>query len=255
MRPSSSICARSVSRLVSFLAVAATYSGVSAYAVNIAPQGTGILGNNVALDSTYGTLIENSGSVALINDGLTNNGVDTFNTATGTATVSFVGIRWTTPRLDSITSLTLTMETFLDGGWFGPNNQDPGNGVPLTPAFLSDATVQFSLSPDPTAVGAVWTSVAATSDYLTVMNGHLIGGGTQANPTVAPPATWTLATPLTGVTGIRLIGLEGGSASTQGGFIGVRELAVEAVPEPSTFLALIGGAGLLGMRRRLRGLS
>jgi hypothetical protein len=142
------------------------------------------------------------------------------------------------------------METFFDGGWFGPNNSSPGGGGTLTPAFLSDATVQFSLSPDPTAPAAVWTNAPATSNYLTALNGHVIGTNGGVNPTVPPAATWTLTAPITGATGIRLIGSEGGLAATQGGFIGVRELAVEAVPEPSAAMALIGGAGVLGLRRR-----
>jgi hypothetical protein len=238
-----------------FLCIAATgfACGVStASAVNIAPLGTGRLGVNLAIDSSYGTPIANSGATTLINDGLFNNGVDTFNTANSTATVSFVGITWATPRLDNIVTLTLTMETFFDGGWFGPNSSGPGNGGTLTPTYLTDATVQFSLSVDPTAVGAVWTSVPATSNYLSVLNGHVIGMTGGTNPTVAPAATWTLGTPLTGITGIRLIGSEGGLASTQGGFIGVRELAVEAIPEPSAFLALMGGAALIGLLRRPR---
>jgi hypothetical protein len=225
--------------------------GVSAAnAVNIAPLGTGRLGVNTTLDSTYGIPIANSGATTLINNGLTTDGVDTFNIANSGATVSFVGITWLAPRTDNIIRLTLTMETFFDGGWFGPNSSSPGNGGTLTPTYLTDAIVQFSLSADPTAVGAVWTNVGATSNYLSILNGHVIGFQGGTNPTVAPAATWTLTAPLTGVTGIRLIGSEGGLASTQGGFIGVRELEVEAVPEPSAFLALMVGAAVVGLRRR-----
>jgi hypothetical protein len=231
--------------------------GVAAQAANIAPQGTGLLGVNTGINTSYGTPVANSGNVGQINDGViqgtANIGVDTFSTANPTATVSFVGIRWSAPRTDSILSLTLNLETFFDGGWFGPNGTTPGNGGTLNSTYLTDATVQFSLSADPTAAGAVWTSLAASSNYLSAVNGHVIGNNTGTNPTVAPAATWTLNTPITGVTGIRLIGSEGGSASTQGGFIGVRELAVEAaVPEPSAFLALLGGAAVLASRRRVR---
>ena len=224
----------------------------TASAVNIAPLGTGQLGVNLTIDSTFGTPVANSGVTTLINDGLTDNGVDTFSPGNSTATVSFVGITWLAARTDSVTSLTLTMETFFDGGWFGPNSSSPGNGGTLTPTFLTDPTVQFSLSLDPTAVGAVWTSVPATSNYLSLFNGHVIGFQGGINPTVPPAATWTLGTPLTGVTGIRLIGSEGGQAASQGGFIGVRELAVEAIPEPSAALALMGGAAIVGLRRRTR---
>jgi hypothetical protein len=57
--------------------------------------------------------------------------------------------------------------------------------------------------------------------------------------------------PQTGIDGIRLIGSEGGTAS--GGFIGVFEMEVEAVPEPASALGLAFGAGLL-MLRRSRGI-
>jgi hypothetical protein len=233
--------------------VAGLICGVSvADAANIAPLGTGRLGVNTALDSTYGTAVFHTGTPAIINDGLINDGVDTFNTIDPTVTVSFVGITWTAPRTDQVISLTLTMETFFDGGWFGPNNSSPGNGGTLTPAFLTDATVQFSMSLDPTVAAGVWTNAPATSNYLSVLNGHVIGNSAGINPTVPPAATWTLDSPLTGITGIRLIGSEGGLAATQGGFIGVRELVVDAVPEPSTALTLICGAAVLGLRRRAR---
>jgi hypothetical protein len=207
---------------------------------------------NTALNTTYGTPVFHTGTPALINDGRIDDGVDTFDTADLSATVSFVGIRWTAPRTDQIISLTLTMETFFDGGWFGPNNSSPGNGGTLTPAFLADATVQFSVSPDPTGAAGVWTNAAATSNYVSVLNGHIIGNSAGVNPTVPPAATWTLGSSLTGITGIRLIGLEGGSAGTQGGFIGVRELVVDAIPEPSTALTVMCGAAVLGIRRRTR---
>lgn len=224
----------------------------SVTAANIAPAGTGRLGINFALDSTYGIPVANSGTIALINDGFISNGVDTFNAGNPTATVSFVGITWATARIDQVISLTLTMETFFDGGWFGPNASSPGNGGTLTSTFLTSPTVQFSLSPDPTVAGAVWTNVSASSNYLSVMNGHVIGLQSGINPTIAPAATWTLDAPLTGITGIRIIGSEGGLAASQGGFIGVRELAVEAVPEPSAAIALLWGGALLALRRRSR---
>lgn len=247
-----SIQARAACRLCTVVTALFLCGPSIAEAANIAPLGTGRIGVNTGINNTFGTPVANSGTVALINDGLTNNGVDTFSPANASATVSFVGITWTAPRTDQIISLTLTMETFFDGGWFGPNGQSPGNGGTLTPAFLSDATVQFSLSADPTSASGVWTSVAATSNYLSVFNGHVIGTNGGTNPTVPPAATWTLNTPLTGITGIRLIGPEGGSAASQGGFIGVREMAVEAVPEPSTVLTLMCGAAVLAMRRRVR---
>ncbi|MDH7503918.1 MAG: hypothetical protein QHJ82_14570 [Verrucomicrobiota bacterium] len=67
-----------------------------------------------------------------------------------------------------------------------------------------------------------------TSDYLSVMNGHGIGGGANPNPTSAT-ATFTLTTPVSEINGIRIIGTNGGFAATDtNGFLGVFELVVEA---------------------------
>jgi hypothetical protein len=240
------------SRFLHALSIGLFCGAASVEAANIAPAGTGRLGINFAIDGTYGISVANSGTTTLINDTFINNGVDTFNTANPTAPVSFVGITWATPQIDQVISLTLTMETFFDGGWFGPNSSSPGGGGTLNPTFLTNPTVQFSLSPDPTAAGALWTNAAATSNYLSVLNGHVIGNQSGINPTIAPAATWTLDAPLTGITGIRLIGSEGGLAASQGGFIGVRELAVEAVPEPSTAITSILAGAFLAIRRRSR---
>src|SRR5688572_19233080 len=88
----------------------------------------------------------------------------------------------------------------------------------LNPTFLTEPTVQFSVSPDPASAAGVWTNATATSNYLSLFNGHVIGNTGGTNPTVPPAATWTLNSPLTGITGIRLIGSEGGLAAAQGGF-------------------------------------
>jgi hypothetical protein len=237
-------------RVLGTLAIAVFCTTSVAATINIAPLGSGQSGVNTALDSTYGTSVFNSGTAAMINDGLINNGVDTFSTANPAATVSFVGITWAAPRTDQIISLTLTMETFFDGGWFGPNGQSPGSGGTLNPSFLTNPPVQFSISANPASASGVWTNAAATSNYLTVLNGHVIGTNGGTNPTVPPAATWTLSAPLTGVTGIRLIGSEGGAAGTQGGFIGIRELTVEAVPEPAATSLLLAGGLFLARRRR-----
>ncbi|MFO1499272.1 MAG: binary toxin-like calcium binding domain-containing protein [Verrucomicrobiota bacterium] len=195
-----------------------------ALAANIAPSGTGVLGINDAIDADGGTQRYNAGTAAAINDNDPTTRVDNwFGTAPtdqGQA-FSFVAIQWPSARFETIKSLRLTMATFLDGGWFGAKGVGPAAGGPLSAAQLIVPTVQVS-----TNAGATWTSAPATSDYLTALTGHVIGGGDAGNPTTVT-ATFTLQTPATRISGIRIIGENGGAADGNG-FIGVFELEVEA---------------------------
>jgi hypothetical protein len=181
---------------------------------NIAFGGTGIIGTNDAVDSDGGTPHANAGGPASINDGNPASRVDTYNFP-GTDPVSFVGITWAAPWPHDVVRLEFTMATFNDGGWFGFNNSGPGPGGLLGPAYLVEPTVQV------TTDGTTWTTVPATSDYLTVFNGHQIAVGAPTSNT----AIFTLNTPASGLRGIRLIGQEGGTASN--GFIGTFELAAK----------------------------
>jgi hypothetical protein len=184
---------------------------------NLALSGTGLLGTE---DSAgVDTALFHAGTAAFINDANLATHVDTYNGAVADPD-SYVGIVWVAPLTNSVASLQLTMATFVDGGWFGPNNTGPGAGGTLTPIYLSEPGVQVS-----TDGGTTWTNVPHTSDYLTTFNGHGIGGGANPNPTFAT-ATFLLPQPAVGINAIRIIGAEGGTAS--GGFIGVSELMVYA---------------------------
>ncbi len=216
-----------------------------ALAVNIAGQGTGIIGVNTAVSSTLGTPYAHAGLSSYLNDGLTLS-VDTWNgdqTHNGTAHASYAGIIWGAPRTDLVNSITLNSSSFFDGGWFGSNGIDPGASGTLNSTYLIAPVVQITLDG-----GTTWTTVPSTSNYLAAMTGVVLP--VAFGPPTASTSVFTLTTPVTGINGIRLIGSEGGSAS--GGFIGLTEFAVEAspVPEPSAFLT--AGAGLLiaGRRRR-----
>ncbi|RYD30419.1 MAG: hypothetical protein EOP86_20000, partial [Verrucomicrobiaceae bacterium] len=189
------------------------------WAVNIAPQGTAIIGVNDAVDSDEGTFRENSGTAANINDLDPGTRVDTYgDTAQG---VSFVGITWDTPRAEPVRNLVLTLANFLDGGWFGPNGSGPGAGRVLAAADLTAPAVQV------TTDGLTWTDAAVSANYLSALTGIAVGGGAVPNPSRGT-ATFTLAAPVTGITGIRIIGPDGGTASN--GFLGVFELVVNADP-------------------------
>lgn len=184
---------------------------------NLAFLGTGIMGTKAALDSGPETEVTlfHAGVAGNINDGDLHTSVDTYN-GDGSSTVSFVGVVWDSPLTVPIARLELTLATFLDGGWFGVNGRGPAAGGFLTAADLVEPTVEVTEDN-----GATWTPVAATSDYLKAVTGHGIGGGGNPNPS-GVTATFTLTTPAAGITGIRLIGTDGGTAS--GGFLGVFEL-------------------------------
>jgi hypothetical protein len=184
---------------------------------NLAPLGTAILGTQSAegVDTPY----FNAGAGTSINDQNPATRVDTFNSA-GTDPVSFVGITWDALQTQPILRLELSLATFYDGGWFGPNNKSPGAGNKLTPTYLTEPNVQVSADG-----GVTWTNVGRISDYLTALNGHGIGGGNNPNPSFVT-AKFILDPPVSDITGVRIIGSEGGTAS--GGFLGVAELKVYA---------------------------
>jgi hypothetical protein len=184
---------------------------------NLARDGTGIMGtqDDVGVD----TPVFHMGASTNINDGNWATRVDTWNDL-GTDKLSFVGISWAQPQPYLVHRLQLTLATFGDGGWFGPNNQSPGPGNPLTPSLLTEPDIQVTANG-----GATWTTKAHTSDYLTALDGHGIGGGTNPNPS-SVSATFVLNPAISNINGIRIIGSEGGIAS--GGFLGVFELAIYA---------------------------
>ncbi len=184
---------------------------------NLARLATGILGTSPVLDDTAGRRFAHGTHFAFINDGDAATRADTFDGGDAVDPVNYAGLLWPPGTPVRVDSLALTLATFSDGGWFGPAGVDPGAGGVLTaPTYLTEPTVQT------TADGETWETVAHTSDYLTVMEDHGIGGGGNPNPT-SKTATFTFPTPLEGLVGVRIIGDGGGLAS--GGFLGVFELA------------------------------
>lgn len=183
---------------------------------NLAILGTGIVGVKTALDShpEEDLPYANSGSPANVNDGNLNSKVDTYGVA---HSVSYVGVTWPTPISKPVAFLDLTLALFSNGGWFGPNGTDPGAGGQLTAAHLVEPRVEVTSD-----AGATWHVVAHTSDYMSVLTGHNIGGGAHPNPNPAT-VTFTLTQPTQGIDGIRLVGTDGGTAGN--GFLGVFELA------------------------------
>lgn len=238
----------------------------AAPAANIAGTGTAIMGVNTAIDATLGTpYTHQSGggpagpavSAARLNDGVLGApgvaalAVDSWNgNPAATGTFAYVGITgFTIPAGEHITSLSLEINTFFDGGWFGPNGVSPAAGTALTGANLIVPTIQVSSDG-----GTTWSTVASSvNDYLAVLTGHTIGGGANPNPTLAT-VTFQLDSGQTGVDGIRIIGSEGGgpAGADLGGFIAASELTVDTtvIPEPSSLMLLGAMGALFAFRRR-----
>jgi hypothetical protein len=214
-----------------------------AFAAAIAQEGFGIIGLNTAIDSTLGTPFEHAGVASNINDGNLSSSVDTFN-APGTEGFSYAGIIFPAPRTDLVGNLTLTTAAFFDGGWFGPNGTGPGAQQTLTAPFLLDPTLQITFDG-----GNTWVDAPFTSNYVSQVAGTVLPVA-FGFPSRARTATFNLTAPQLGIDGIRVIGREGGTASN--GFIGVFEIGVETIPEPSTALVVASGAALLGAFRRCR---
>jgi hypothetical protein len=193
---------------------------------NIGLTGVGIMGTKLSLDggTETETPLFHVGVAGNINDANLVTRVDTYNGA-DPGTVSFVGILWDQKVPQPIARIELTLATFYDGGWFGPNNRGPGAGGLLRAGDISEPNIETT-----TDGGGTWTIVPHTSDYLKTMVLHHVGGGTYPNPTTVTTVFYLTnsANPngLPGIDGIRVIGTEGGTAS--GGFIGVSELAALA---------------------------
>lgn len=219
------------------LSIFGLLAGTNAFlpATDYAMSGTGILGTKNNVNSGVETPVFHAGVAGSINDGDLSTSVDTFN-GTGTDTASYVGIVWTQPVPRPVLTLELSLATFFDGGWFGVNNSGPGAGGALSATNLIEPLTQIS-----TNGGTSWTTVAHTSDYLSMLTGHALPIIASQPPTLAT-AHFQLTPPQTGVTGVRLIGSEGGTAS--GGFLGVFELAVKSgFPQPVQLLNLQATGG------------
>lgn len=188
---------------------------------------------NLALQSNGGTAIINqaqTGQPGNINDGNLLTREQTF--GAGTTPLDFVGVTWATPK-DQVAAVGITFKRFGDGGLFDPDN-------------LPD--VEF------TTDGSTWQSVSGLDlmrygEIATAM----IDFATPPGVTFPPEQSFLFTfDPVSGIRGIRAIGAPEGTVDGNG-FLGVFEFEVfqATVPEPaSALLAMLGGAALLGRRRR-----
>lgn len=229
-------CSSRLSLKAQSVAIAASLlSGLGASAENIAPEGTGISGVHRDGEelTTPGIPWAHVNPASILNDGSTSAILDTWaggGGEVGIQTSGYLGVTWPAPRTDGVQSLALSMATFVDGGWFGVNGLRPEDGGALVLGTHISGTTEPVVQVTSNG-GSSWSAVGASSDYLTVMAGHTIGGGGNPNPSIPGKITFILTTPATGIDGIRVIGTVGGNAGAQpNGFIAASELVVEAAP-------------------------
>jgi len=203
---------------------------------NVALGATGIAGNHNQFDdlttlglpySHHGNAVLTGGTSERLTDGITEaitlqTTVDTWHGGAAD-THSYAGVIWdlSTPPSEPVNSISLTMATFVDGGWFGINGTTPTANSPLEldTHISAESLPEVQVTSDE---GGTWSAVPSTTDYLDVMTGHLIG-----NPPTTATVTWNLNTAQSGIDGIRLIGTHGGLAGdASNGFLGVTEVSV-----------------------------
>ncbi|RKY05753.1 MAG: hypothetical protein DRP56_08645, partial [Planctomycetota bacterium] len=202
----------------------------SAQATNIAPSGTGVLGYGWLDDGSRGTDKAHAGAASNVNDNNLTTRSDTHSEGSATdGGFDWVGVIFGSPQ-SHINQINVTLATFGDGGWWGPNNSGPGVGNNLTAIYLTAPKVQVT-----TDGGTTWTDITGiTDDYVSQLTGHGVGGGANPNPSTAPIATFSFASQ-NNINGIRLFGTGGGTSDASGtpGFLGVFEIAVIQIPGPT----------------------
>jgi formylglycine-generating enzyme len=199
---------------------------------NPALIGQGIMGIHSSIGTTLGTPASfiTANSAGNLTDGNPFSWMDTANGSDTLSPYSYIGALFPAPVKASAVKVALI--TMNNGGWFGPTNLRPGVGGALTAAHLIEPVVQTSFD-----FGVNWFTVPATSNYIAALTGHIIAGANNI-PTAAPEVTFTLLAPATGITGIRIIGREGGAQP----FVAASEFTVvpsNALPATTVNIPLV----------------
>lgn len=211
----------SIACLALVLIMAPTSSTFSQVRENLALSGRPILGYSEFDNGSLGTEYSHVGAVSNVNDGDPTTRSDTWGGRMSDVPFDFVGVVWPEPITENITSVQLTMATFVDGGWFGSGRAGAGRAL-MTPDLSPQPRLQATVD------GESWFDLLNySSNYAEVMNGHNVGGNGLPNPTTSPTVEFSLA--LSDILGLRAFGEGGGNAGDDaGGFLGVFEFAVLA---------------------------
>ncbi len=135
-----------------------------------------------------------------------------------------VGIGWSAPLKRSLRSITVTMATSMDGGWFG-TREAPLPGTALTAAHLGTGSFRVDVGYGTNLQGEELPDV--TNDYLQQFTGHVIPSTPGA--VTLRSFTITLHKRPQNVTSIRLKAPMGGSQGASG-FIQIAEISVDSEP-------------------------
>ena len=212
-----------------------------ARAVNIAPGGTGIMGATQPSGSGDNAYYHD-GQLAHLCDGNPATRVDNFRQFhEHYHTHGYAGVGWAAARQESVKSVTVTMATFSDFGWFG-SREVPPPGSALTPAqvrpdarsfpgsngggAIVEPIVQATRSPNPfvttenasgagaySYVGTTFGSNLQTVAQLKVRFATFINGG-WFGPTNVGPASGGLITAAHLVEPVVQITVNGGTSWT-----------------------------------------
>ena len=169
-------------------------------------------------------------------------------------------------------SRTIDSVVFYDaplsyGGWFGtygagPDGVDTNSANTLSAAALAAPIFQYTTG-NPFDGSSQWITAATTNNYLSQMTGAAVANSNNGNVAPSIASTFTLTTPITGATGVRLVGPAGGDLAMfdnnntftyNEGFVSGYEFQVFAavVPEPSTYAMMFGGVVMLVLVARFR---
>lgn len=210
---------------------------------------SGISGFTVASDtavddSGYAYAQQGDTGWAELVDGNNGTNMNTWSGGAGAAgDLGYLGLRFNTVQTD-VTSIQLDIQIFNDGGWF-----NGGEGVEPTIQYTTADISGWNSGTFISNGDNAWTTIASTTDYIALMNADTAAQANIAGVSDGQTFTWNFAA-ISGVTGIRIIGDQGGTASTTAGFLGGQEMRAYAVPEPSSVALLSLGGITLILRRK-----
>lgn len=196
------------------------------FAANLVQSGRPISGqhdgSNLKELGTFYTNTKSIGSKLIhLTDSSLSTCLDTYNSRS-TASHSFFGVLWTHHSVSDVTKVSIAMNIYKDGGWFGKNGFLPHNKKLLINQAVSENTHPvIQVTND---LGKSWKTVKTKSNYLAKVNNQRI----KKTPTTISDITFEIEEPIANINGIRIIGTEGGNALDDiNGFVALSDFKVD----------------------------